>query len=76
MGSSESKPEQKTVDTTGNVNNNVVIGRVSGEVDVYSVEIVILLGIICAIKLIEFIYFIYQRHYHKIKRHVNDQPRA
>lgn len=72
MGSSESREEKKTVDSTGTVNNNVVV---NGEVDIYSTEIVILLGIICALKVIEFIYFIYQRHYKNIKkRFINGQP--
>lgn len=75
MGGSESK-ESKVIESAGHVNNNVLIGKVTGEVDVYSIEIVILLGIICAIKIIEFIYFIYRRHYQNIKKHVNDQPRV
>lgn len=73
MGGSSTK-EAKAVESTGHVNNNLVIGKVSGEVDVYSIEIVILLGIICAIKIIEFIYFVYRRHYQNVKRHVT--PRA
>lgn len=72
MGLFTSKSEKKTVDSTGTVNNNVVIG---GEVDVFSVEIVVLLGIICIIKMIEFIYFIYNRHYRRMKKHFVDQPR-
>lgn len=73
MGSSESKEEHKTVDTTGNVNNNLVIG---GEVDVFSIEIVILLGIICAIKIIEFVYFLYNQKYKKIKKRIAERPHA
>lgn len=73
MGGSQTK-EAKTVESTGHVNNNLVIGKVNGEVDVYSIEIVILLGIICVIKVIEFIYFMYRRHYQNVKRHLS--PRA
>lgn len=66
MGSTESKQEEhKQIDATGNVNNNVIIG---GEVDVFSVEIVVLLGIICIIKMIEIVYFLYTRCYHRMKR--------
>lgn len=75
MGGSESK-ETKAIDSNGQVNNNVVIGKISGEVDVYSIEIVVMLGIICAIKLLEFIYFVYQRHYQKIKRRTLDQSKV
>lgn len=70
MGTSESKHEEKTVDATGNVNNNVVIG---GPVDVYSLDIVILLGIICFLKITEFIYFIYTKHYRNMKKRINQQ---
>lgn len=69
MGGSTSS-EKKTVDSTGTVNNNVVV---NGEVDVSSLEIIILLGIICAIKILEFIYFVYGRHYHNIKKRVTSQ---
>lgn len=69
MGSNTST-EKKTVDSTGTVNNNVVV---NGEVDVTSLEIVILLGIICAIKIMEFIYFIYKRNYHNIKKRASTQ---
>lgn len=64
MGGSSST-EKKAVDTTGGVNNNIVV---NGEVDVSSDEVVILLGIICAIKIMEFVYFIYRRHYQTIKK--------
>lgn len=69
MGGTSSS-EKKTVDSTGTINNNVVV---NGEVDVTSLEIVILLGIICAIKIMEFIYFIYKRHYQNVKKRVSTQ---
>lgn len=71
MGASESKEEHKTVDTTGNVNNNVVIG---GQVDVFSIEVVVLLGIICIIKMIELIYFVYSKIYHRMKKRIVERP--
>lgn len=68
MGGNTSS-EKKAVDSTGTVNNNVVVTAESlGEVDVTSSEIVIFLGIICAIKIMEFIYFIYKRHYRNVKK--------
>lgn len=77
MGGSKSK-ETKSIDSNGQVNNNVVIGKVDGEVDITSAEIMILLGIICLIKIMEFIYFIYRRHYQNVKKRVglNDVQRA
>lgn len=74
MGSSESKTDAKAVDTTGNVNNNVVI---NDQVNVYSTEIIVLLGLICILKIIEFIYFIYTKHYHNLKKRLvtNGPPR-
>lgn len=71
MGASESKKEHKTVDTTGNVNNNLVIG---GQVDVFSIEIIVLLGIICIIKTIELIYFLYSKNYHRMKKRIVERP--
>lgn len=72
MGSTESKQEEhKTIDATGNVNNNVVIG---GQVDVFSLEIVVLLGIICVIKLIEIVYFLYSKCYQRMKKRVTGHP--
>lgn len=65
MGSSPSKVESKVVDATVNVNNNVVIQE---EVDVYSDEIVILLGIICVIKVIELLLAIYNNYTRKMKK--------
>lgn len=70
MGSTESKSETKTIDTTGNVNNNVVI---NDQVNIYSREITGLLAIICVLKIIEFIYFIYTKHYRRIKKHLTQQ---
>lgn len=75
MGGSDSKPA-KTIESSGHVNNNVVIGKVSGEVDVYSTELVVMLGIICIIKILEFVYFVYRRHYQSIKRHTLDQTKV
>lgn len=67
MGAKESKVEEhKTVDATGTVNNNVVLQP--GTVDVYSQELVILGSIICLIKLIEVVSFLYYKHKKSIKR--------
>lgn len=73
MGSSQSTKETKTIDTTGNVNNNVVI---NDQVNIYSQEITGLLAVICVLKIIEFIYFIYTKHYRHIKKHINTQKQS
>lgn len=70
--SSKTETEEKVVDTTGNVNNNVVI---NGQVDVVSMEIVTLLWIICALKVIEFIYFLYTKCYRNMKKRVVEKQR-
>lgn len=48
--------------------NNVVITDVQDRVEIESSEILILLSIICGIKVIEFLYFIYNQHVGGIKR--------
>lgn len=68
MGSSDSK----TAETTGTANNSVII---NGQVSVFGIEIIVLLGIICALKIIEFIYFIYNKYYQRMKKRFVDQPR-
>lgn len=65
MGLFSSKSEDKTIDTNGNVNNNVVVEE---SVNIYSFEIIALLTIICIIKIIELACYLYVRHEKKIKR--------
>lgn len=65
MGNNDSKEETKTVDTTGNVNNNVIIGE---PVKIHSNEIIMLLYIICAVKIIELILFFYKVHLKRVKK--------
>ncbi len=63
MGTKESKEE--VVDTNGNVNNNVVIQQ---SVPIHNFEITILLYVVCIVKIIQFIFFIYKFHLRKIKK--------
>lgn len=65
MGGKESKEETKTVDTTGNVNNNVVIQE---PVPVAMEEVIILLAIITAIKIIELVIYFYKVHTRNVKK--------
>lgn len=62
MGTTQSKEEVKAVDTNGNVNNNVIIEETKHN------EIFILLLIICIIKLIEVIVFLYKTHKKMLKK--------
>lgn len=73
MGSTQTKDEQKTVDTTGQVNNNVVIQET---VDVYSSEIVLLLSVIVVLKLIEFLCYVYMQHARKMKKKYSGNEKA
>lgn len=71
MGSRTSSEEKKTVDTTGNVNNNVVIQE---PVPVETQEIVILLSIITTIKIFELLIFLYKQHVKGIKKKFDKNP--
>lgn len=57
--------EEKHVENTGGVTNKVIIGN---KVDVINIELLVLVGIICAIKIFEAINYIYRRHYQGIKK--------
>lgn len=48
--------------------NNVLVTAVQDSVEIESKEIVILLGIMCSIKVVEFLYFIYSRHVGGIRK--------
>lgn len=64
-----SKSEDKTIDSAGEVNNNIVVG---GGMEL---EIVIILSIMCFLKIVEFVYFVYIRHYRRMKRRLATPPR-
>lgn len=65
MGLFSSKSETKTAENHGQMQNNLTIGNT---VDVYSHENTILLGLICAIKIIELIIFIVKSCKRNIKK--------
>lgn len=65
MGSSQSQQETKTIESTGHVNNNAVIQETE---DVYSMEIVILLSILCALKILEIGIFLYSKYKQQMKK--------
>lgn len=64
MGNTDSKEETKAVDSNGNVNNNVVIQEPNSK----NSDIKIVLYIICGIKIIELLIFIYKFHRKNLKR--------
>lgn len=68
MGGGESKTEEhKTIDTDGTVNNNLVFNQ-EKPVDIHNKEIIILLSIICAIKLIQLGVYLYVNHRRSLKK--------
>lgn len=71
MGGSDSKQESKTVDSSGTVNNNVVL---NDPVPIMNNEIVILLWTICVIKVLELLLYVYREHYKNIKKRYANQP--
>lgn len=73
MGGGESKVETKTVESTGHVNNNLVIQE---PVPIQTDEIIILLCVIAVIKILELGIFVYKQHVKGIKKKYNNDPKA
>lgn len=72
MGGGESKEERKTIsDSTGTVNNNVVF---NDPVPIMNMQIIILLWVICAIKIVELLFYVYREHKKTIKKRYTNQP--
>lgn len=63
---SPSVEESKTVDATGAINNNMVVKGDS--VEVFSMELVILVGILVVLRILEFGYFIYRCKQRSLKK--------
>lgn len=57
----------KEVDSTGPVNNNIILDTTS-TINMHSFEMVIMLAIICAIKILEVVLFIYFKHRRGLKK--------
>lgn len=60
----------KILDSTGQVNNNVVIEE---PMSVHNQEMIVLLYIIAAVKLLEFILYVYNGHSRYLKRKYDKQ---
>lgn len=67
MGGSSSKAD-KSVENQGQVQNNVVIDESGMGQANYQSAIFIMVGIICFIKIAEFVYFVYRTHFRNIKK--------
>lgn len=65
MGKTQST--QKTVESSGEVNNNVVINEPFHQSSEY-MQLLVVSWIICGIKIIEFLLFIYNRHQKQLKK--------
>lgn len=59
--------QTKKVDNTGVVNNNITM-------NVYSLEIIVLLSVIVAIKALEFAYLVYYKHKRHLKKVYSNRP--
>lgn len=64
MGNWFSASEHKNIESDGQVNNNVIL---EGSGARYDMEMLILTSIICAIKIIEIVMFVYKKHAQIIK---------
>lgn len=71
MGKTQST--QKTVESSGEVNNNVVINEPEFQSSQLS-QLLIISWIICAIKIMEFLLFVYKRHQKQIKKKYANNP--
>lgn len=79
MGGSESShQEQKVVESSGQVNNNVVVAvdTLQDTVADYGLEIAVLLLILCILKLFEFASYIYTNHIKKMKKKYSNNSTA
>lgn len=66
-GGARSHHNGAKVDSTGTI-NNVIVTDFQDKVEIENKEIVVLLSIMCAIKVIEFMYFLYNKHLRNIKK--------
>lgn len=75
MGSWFSKNEEihKTVESTGQVNNNVIV---EDSVTIHNTEIIILLYVIAIVKVFEFVVYLYSTHTKRMKRKYQNQSKS
>lgn len=63
------------LETTGGI-NNVIVTDIQDKVQVESREVIILLSIICGIKIIEFLIFLYKQRVNSIKKECGKRQRV
>lgn len=69
---SEEKIEKNGETSNNNVNNNVFVAN-QDPINIHNNEIVIILYIICAIKIIEFVYFLFNKYSSCLKKKYNNK---
>lgn len=65
MGSGESKTETKSVEASGQVNNSMVLNTSR---DDYGLEYLVLLSILCVVKILELLSFLYIKYNALLKK--------
>lgn len=68
MGTSSSKEATKDIDNNGAINNNVILREDAPVYNVYSVELITLIGILVILRIVEFAYFVVKRYRLTIKK--------
>lgn len=73
MGGGSSKPQDtKMVDSSGTVNNNVVVSQ---PVPIENRQLLILIWVICILRVAEFLWLLYREHHKSLKKkYANDGP--
>lgn len=67
MGGKQSVEEQKAVDTTGHVNNNVVVGAMETHSTILTI-IAVELGIVCLIGFVQLLIYTHCNHLKNLKK--------
>lgn len=74
-GTPESSHNGAKLDATGTI-NNVIVTDFQDKVEIESREMMVMLAVICSIKVVEFLYFMYNQHVGNIKRKYDEKHRA
>jgi len=71
MGKTQST--QKTVESSGEVNNNVVINEPMIDSS-QMMQLIVPLWILCAVKILELVLFLYKQHHKQLKKKYASNP--
>lgn len=72
MGGSQSSEKSTGIETTGQVNNSFIV---KDPVAIRSAEILIILAILCALRILEVAYGLYATCKRRIKNHIRENER-